>query len=94
MQYLILFQTFICVPETRSLDTPGQLDNIQGYIDCQQPITDLYKFVGNIILLNRSTAPVTKALLAQNILLRGAKLKNTSYIYGKLYVKLYVLMGI
>ena len=73
----------MCLPETKEHDTPEKLQSLQGMIDCQQPITDLYRFVGKITLYGERPPHVTKALQAQNVLLRGAKLKNTDYIYGE-----------
>ena len=76
-------QTFTSLSETRGCDTPDKLDGLKGVIDCQQPITDLYRFVGKMTIYNKQSPHITKALQAQNVLLRGAKLKSTHYIYGK-----------
>lgn len=51
-------------------------------IECQQPIPDLYKFVGRMTVYGRGES-VVRSLGPENVLLRGARLKNTPYIYGK-----------
>ena len=84
----------MCLPETKEHDTPEKLQSLQGLIDCQQPITDLYRFVGKITLYGERPPHVTKALQAQNVLLRGAKLKNTDYIYGEYCLSTFVYISI
>ena len=54
-------------------------------IECQQPIADLYKFVGVIDIFEpNSNDTCKKPLTAENLLLRGATLKNTEFVYGKI----------
>ncbi|XP_057301942.1 phospholipid-transporting ATPase IF-like isoform X1 [Hydractinia symbiolongicarpus] len=67
--------------ETAQLTTAQDLTNFQGKVECDHPEYDMYKFNGRMILFNES-APTTHALGPSNLLLRGAKLKNTEYCYG------------
>ena len=81
-----LFQTFICVPDTRYLQTEDTFFNFYATIECQQPIADLYRFIGRILIHNNNNSSkdtTTRPLSAENVLLRGARLKNTPYVYGK-----------
>jgi hypothetical protein len=78
------FQTFNCIPETRHYQNVELLTQLRAKIECQQPITDLYKFVGRISLYDSSGGePLVRPLSAENVLLRGAMLKNTPFIFGK-----------
>lgn len=51
-------------------------------IECQQPMPDLYKFVGRMTV-HKNSENVMKPLGPENLLLRGARLKNTPYVYGE-----------
>ncbi|KAJ8382526.1 hypothetical protein SKAU_G00033040 [Synaphobranchus kaupii] len=53
------------------------LSRLVGRMDCENPNRHLYDFVGNI-RLGRSTVP----LGPDQILLRGAQLRNTQWIHG------------
>ncbi|XP_056006402.1 phospholipid-transporting ATPase IF-like isoform X4 [Ostrea edulis] len=74
-------KTHFCVPETRKFQKEGEFTNLCANIECQQPIADLYKFIGRIKVYNDSHH-VLKSLGPENILLRGARLKNTPFVYG------------
>uniref|UniRef100_A0A095AL38 Putative phospholipid-transporting ATPase IF n=1 Tax=Schistosoma haematobium TaxID=6185 RepID=A0A095AL38_SCHHA len=70
---------------TNKFDTPESLaSELIGYICCQQPVEDLYTFSGRICLKNSVEDTITKdyPLGPKNLLLRGACLRNTDYIYG------------
>lgn len=79
--YIIKFQTHFCVPETREFQKESDYTNLCATIECEQPIPDLYKFIGRITVYNNSDSCL-KSLGPENVLLRGARLKNTPYIYG------------
>jgi len=79
---VLLPQTFCSVSETRNLATEVDFKHFQATIECQQPIADLYHFLGRIII-NTNSGTITQPLGAENVLLRGSRLKNTSFIYGK-----------
>lgn len=78
---IVSFQTHFCVPETREFQRESDFTKLCATIECQQPIPDLYKFIGRITVYNNSNS-VLKSLGPENVLLRGARLKNTPYIYG------------
>ena len=78
---IVSFQTHFCVPETREFQRESDFTKLCATIECQQPIPDLYKFIGRITVYNNSDS-VLKSLGPENVLLRGARLKNTPYIYG------------
>ncbi|CAH8682500.1 unnamed protein product [Schistosoma rodhaini] len=70
---------------TNKFDTPESLaSELKGYIICQQPVEDLYTFSGRICLKNSIEDTATKdyPLGPKNLLLRGACLRNTDYVYG------------
>lgn len=60
---------------------PAQLEETlnNATIECDPPNTRLYEFEGRLIMQNGVD---TYPLSPENILLRGAKLKNTTWIYG------------
>ncbi|RXM35202.1 Phospholipid-transporting ATPase IB, partial [Acipenser ruthenus] len=61
--------------EIRDLDS---LMRLSGRMECESPNRHLYDFVGNIRIDGRSTVP----LGPDQILLRGAQLRNTQWIHG------------
>lgn len=50
-------------------------------IECEQPTTNLYKFIGNSTVFNGDNSKVP--LTAENVLLRGCCLKNTDFVIGE-----------
>ncbi|KAK3719884.1 hypothetical protein RRG08_040183 [Elysia crispata] len=54
------------------------LTDLRGIVECEEPNRHLYEFVGNIRLSGKKAIPLSP----DQILLRGACLKNTSWIYG------------
>ena len=68
--------------ETKHLQSDSSLQTIDAKIECQQPIIDLYRFIGRIHVKLDDGETVTQSLNAQNVLLRGSRLKNTPYVYG------------
>ncbi|CAL8355989.1 unnamed protein product [Merluccius merluccius] len=61
--------------EIKDIDS---LVRLSGRMECESPNRHLYEFVGNIRLDGHSTAP----LGPDQILLRGAQLRNTQWIHG------------
>lgn len=51
----------------------------QGYVECEGPNKRLYEFTGNIYL---ESAEQLEPIQSDQILLRGAQLRNTEWIYG------------
>ncbi|XP_067116303.1 phospholipid-transporting ATPase IH isoform X2 [Osmerus mordax] len=75
-------KTYYAVQDTKAFSTEEDMDTLQATIECEQPQPDLYKFVGRInIYLNRDE-PIARPLGSENLLLRGATLKNTEHIYA------------
>lgn len=80
----------------KTLSVPRGLPNVEidklhtlGYVECEHPKTDLYSFNGRIELptsLNRiSVIPTeieahTIPLMAENLMLRGSRVKNTEWV--------------
>ncbi|CAB3997846.1 probable phospholipid-transporting ATPase IF isoform X2, partial [Paramuricea clavata] len=69
------------LPDTAELQTAETLNYLPAHIECEHPMPDLYKFQGRMILDNNGTE-TTKSLGPSQVLLRGARLKNTSYVFG------------
>ncbi|XP_077455948.1 phospholipid-transporting ATPase IH isoform X1 [Stigmatopora argus] len=74
-------KTYYAVQDTKAYNAEKEVDSIHATIECEQPQPDLYKFVGRINVY-MSNEPVARPLGSENLLLRGATLKNTEYIYA------------
>uniref|UniRef100_A0A7N8YB73 Phospholipid-transporting ATPase n=1 Tax=Mastacembelus armatus TaxID=205130 RepID=A0A7N8YB73_9TELE len=74
-------KTYYAVQDTKAYSTEKEVDSIHATIECEQPQPDLYKFVGRINIYMENE-PVARPLGSENLLLRGATLKNTEYIYA------------
>ncbi|KAI4585687.1 hypothetical protein MJG53_005921 [Ovis ammon polii x Ovis aries] len=66
------------LPATSDIKDIDSLMRLSGRIECESPNRHLYDFVGNIRLDGHSTVP----LGADQILLRGAQLRNTQWVHG------------
>lgn len=66
------------VKATANLLTGEDLTNVYGMVECEVPNRHLYEFVGNIQLQAQSAVP----LGPNQLLLRGAMLRNTAWIFG------------
>ncbi|KAM4860112.1 phospholipid-transporting ATPase IH isoform 4-T4 [Thomomys bottae] len=75
-------KTHFAVPDTKGFHTEEDIDRLHATIECEQPQPDLYKFVGRINVYNEQQEPVVRPLGSENLLLRGATLKNTEKIFG------------
>lgn len=79
-----------CPKLTRDLNDPKKLDKLRAHIECQQPTVNLYQFVGTLTVYRTTIEePNTESdrsgvtsLGLDNLLLRGARLKDTEYAYG------------
>ncbi|XP_075619235.1 phospholipid-transporting ATPase IG isoform X5 [Balearica regulorum gibbericeps] len=76
------FKTHYAVRDTTVLCTDEAIDTLTATIECEQPQPDLYKFVGRIMIYRSNQEPVARSLGPENLLLKGATLKNTKKIYG------------
>ncbi|XP_032888052.1 probable phospholipid-transporting ATPase IF isoform X1 [Amblyraja radiata] len=74
-------KTHRAVPEIAKLQTVSQLDTLRAVITCHQPEPDLYRFVGQIAI-NSPEEEIVRPLGPENLLLKGASLKNTNQVFG------------
>lgn len=75
-------KTHYAVQDTKGFQTEEEIDALHATIECEQPQPDLYKFVGRINVYSDQNDPVVRSLGSENVLLRGATLKNTEKIFG------------
>ncbi|XP_071786477.1 probable phospholipid-transporting ATPase IA isoform X3 [Asterias amurensis] len=68
------------VPQTAHLVSDQELTQINGRIECDTPNRHLYEFTGNIRVKQDQTMAVP--IGNEQVLLRGAVLKNTQWIHG------------
>ncbi|KAL3311432.1 putative phospholipid-transporting ATPase IF, partial [Cichlidogyrus casuarinus] len=81
---------FRSITVTSDLESPESFRKLAGKIVCEQPISDFYKFNGQIYIEYDSMDNVNEMktykhilpLSKDNLLLRGARLRNTTYVYG------------
>uniref|UniRef100_A0A8C0VID7 Phospholipid-transporting ATPase n=1 Tax=Cyanistes caeruleus TaxID=156563 RepID=A0A8C0VID7_CYACU len=66
------------LPLTSDIKDTDSLMQLSGRIECESPNRHLYDFVGNIRLEGHGTVP----LGSDQILLRGAQLRNTQWVHG------------
>uniref|UniRef100_T1JKU3 Phospholipid-transporting ATPase n=1 Tax=Strigamia maritima TaxID=126957 RepID=T1JKU3_STRMM len=66
------------IPETARVLTTDELQQFIGTLECELPNKALYEFAGNVRLFGKQAFP----LGPDQVLLRGAKLKNTTWIFG------------
>ncbi|KAL5004459.1 hypothetical protein ScPMuIL_017915 [Solemya velum] len=75
-------KTHSSLTHTRSHQTAESLSSLHAVIECQQPIPDLYKFVGRMTISRDNGESAMCSLGPENVLLRGARLRNTPYVFG------------
>ncbi|XP_063103125.1 phospholipid-transporting ATPase IH isoform X7 [Cavia porcellus] len=75
-------KTHYAIQDTKGFHTEEDIDALHATIECEQPQPDLYKFVGRINVYSNLSDPVVRPLGSENLLLRGATLKNTERIFG------------
>ncbi|XP_072352775.1 probable phospholipid-transporting ATPase IA isoform X4 [Scyliorhinus torazame] len=66
------------LPQTAEIKDIDSLMNLSGKLECESPNRHLYDFVGNIRFDGKSTFPLGQ----DQILLRGAQLRNTQWVHG------------
>lgn len=54
---------------------------VEGVLTCQHPLPNLYEFHGKLEIIDGEES-ITNSLTIDNVLLRGAKLKDTEYAIG------------
>ena len=70
------------LPETASYLSPLDLKRFSGSIQCEQPNNRLYNYDGTLHLNLADGKQRSFPLDPSKLLLRGAQLRNTSWIYG------------
>ena len=69
-------------PLTSNLTAPHLVNQLRGSLRCEQPNNSLYTFEGTLDLVNEQGTPKQVPLGPDQVLLRGAQLRNTPWIYG------------
>ncbi|KAG1828470.1 Ca-transporting ATPase [Suillus variegatus] len=69
-------------PQTYSLTSPSLAGALHGTLRSEQPNNSLYTYEGTLELLSDMNVPKTVSLGPDQILLRGAQLRNTPWVYG------------
>ncbi|OAC98105.1 hypothetical protein MUCCIDRAFT_150463 [Mucor lusitanicus CBS 277.49] len=70
------------LPETAIHTSPAQLSTMEGVIKSEQPNNRLYNYDGTLTTANHGLGSRDYPLDPSMLLLRGAQLRNTSWIYG------------
>jgi phospholipid-transporting ATPase len=70
------------LPETSSYLSPSDIINLSSIIKCEQPNNRLYNYDGTLTLNSADGKQKDFPLDPSKLLLRGAQLRNTSWIYG------------
>ncbi|KAJ7992869.1 hypothetical protein DPEC_G00266530 [Dallia pectoralis] len=74
-------KTHYSVSETLVSRSVSKLESLHAVVECQQPDADLYRFVGRMTITQQGEE-IVRPLGPENLLLRGARLKNTKEIFG------------
>jgi len=69
-------------PQTSSLTSPSLVSALRGNVRSEPPNNALYTYEGTIELLSDLNVPKTVPLGPDQMLLRGAQLRNTPWVYG------------
>lgn len=75
-------KTCACLPETRKYQTVEDIIKLNATLIYRQPVPDLYSFTGHMTIMKDDMEENCLSLNPTNILLRGARLRNTPYIFG------------
>lgn len=70
------------LPETAHILSPSQVTYLQGVVKSEQPNNRLYNYDGTLTMNDSNGRSKDLPLDPNKILLRGAQLRNTSWIYG------------
>ncbi|OJA14910.1 hypothetical protein AZE42_09450 [Rhizopogon vesiculosus] len=69
-------------PQTSSLTSPSLASTLHGKLRSEHPNNALYTYEGTLELLSDVNVPKTVPLGPDQMLLRGAQLRNTPWVYG------------
>ncbi|KAL0956262.1 hypothetical protein HGRIS_002416 [Hohenbuehelia grisea] len=67
---------------TASLVSPGLVSNLNGSVRSEQPNNSLYTYEGTMDLVTNTGAPKQVPVGPDQLLLRGAQIRNTPWVYG------------
>lgn len=70
------------LPVTAKIVSPSHLSFLEGHIESEQPNNRLYNYDGTLITKDENGTSKRFPLDPNMLLLRGAQLRNTSWIYG------------
>ncbi|KAJ1930063.1 aminophospholipid translocase [Tieghemiomyces parasiticus] len=70
------------LPETVTLLTPGDAAKLTGHIKSEKPNDSLYTFEGTLVIDDPAAGRREMSLDPTQVLLRGAVLRNTNWIYA------------
>ncbi|CAB4067331.1 E7.6.2.1 [Lepeophtheirus salmonis] len=71
-------KTVLSPKPTQNLKKAEDLSDFSCRIECENPNSDLQKFVGRILVPGNTKEPLSQ----ENLLLRGTSLKHTAYVFG------------
>lgn len=69
-------------PHTASLTSPPLVATLQGSLRSEQPNNSLYTYEGTMDLMSSAGIPKQVPLGPDQMLLRGAQIRNTPWVYG------------
>ncbi|TFK44439.1 calcium transporting ATPase [Crucibulum laeve] len=69
-------------PQTAPLTAPARVMTLHGSLRSEQPNNSLYTFEGTMDLISDGGVPKQVPLGPDQLLLRGAQLRNTPWVYG------------
>lgn len=69
-------------PQTSHLTSPELVNRLRGTLRSEHPNNSLYTYEGTLELLTEMGVPKQVPLGPDQILLRGAQLRNTPWAYG------------
>lgn len=69
-------------PQTSSLTAPNLVLTLRGSLRSEQPNNSLYTYEGTLDLVTAEGQPKQVPLGPDQMLLRGAQLRNTPWVYG------------
>lgn len=69
-------------PQTSSLTSPDLVNRVRGSLRSEHPNNSLYTYEGTLELLTEYGTPKQVPLGPDQVLLRGAQMRNTPWAYG------------
>lgn len=70
------------VPATASFTSPPEISRFAGHLRSEQPNNSLYTFEATLTMQMGGTSTKEIPLGPDQVLLRGAQLRNTTWMYG------------